>query len=853
MTAEPDLTPVSDAPTPPPAPAHTIVTPALEPIKWPKKKEDGKPFKLSLPPQKVWEYRLADGSLYGVVARWDNDNGKVVLPCVCVQDGDKVRWAWHGFGDKPGCRPLLGLMELATKPLATVLVVEGEKTKDAAPRWMPEDWVCVTWQGGSKTVRFADWRPLAGRRVVIWPDKDAAPIDPKTGQVRVDGRTGKAKLPAGEETARELLLILSEMGAGVALVPVYGPTGSVIPSNGWDLADTPPEGFNPTEWMVKAASFIQVPEARREAPAIDPPAKVNGYHPPQDEEPDLRGKAPPDIEHQEYRCLGYSQRETVPVFHIFSARSGFIVTQSAKELCNRNGVYNIVPNDPYWREHMPYLKDVEKLPWHHIGGVLMNKCYDAGYFQIDNERGRGAWLDDGRVVMHLGQTLIVDGSQINPTSMASDYYYPVSASLFKPKGVPALTDDEGRLLRKICRTIRWQQPFFAELMGGWLATAPVCGAMPWRTHFWVQGSAGSGKSWIVDNVVKPCFGKLGFYPMGNSSAAGIMGELRRDARPVVFDEAEGKGQRGIERRDMIIEMLRYSSSEGDGNVVKGTAGHGTVSFRVQSQYFLSSIGVGLQDQADQTRIVVCGLKAPNPHDGSFLELKNLIKKLPKDLPERLLRRQLLNLRTIRENADMLAQVIALQIGSRRIGDQIGTLMAGDFSLTSSNKLTYPQAEELVQARMTDNKLTDFSKIQEAGEDVDLLEHLASSMVRVTSNHGYGVDRSLGELFQTAAGRLADDKIDMVMADTCLRRIGCAYERIDDVAGFWIARTKTYIATEIMRRSQFAQGWDLVLKNHPMAKVSKEQKSFGGFKLFGIWLPLSVLMGEHRAGPIDEAE
>lgn len=865
MTAQPDLTPVTASAPAPAASAVTIITPAVEPVVWPKHKEElddagkRKKFKMPLPPPKVWEYRLADGNLYGVVARWDDQQrGKTVLPCVYAEIGGERRWSWSGFGNTPGCRPLLGLMELATKPLATVLVVEGEKARDAAPRWMPDDWVCVTWQGGSKAVKYANWTPLAGRRVVIWPDKDPAPIDPATGAVRVDAKTGKNKLPAGEETARELMVLLSTIGAGVAQIPVYGPSMTMLPSNGWDLADPVPEGFNPTEWMQRAAAAISLPTppAEMRAPA-HPPAKVNGAHPP---DPVYDGALPPEAARErggdrkaEYRCLGYSRDGNVPTFHIFSALSGFIVTQSAKELCNRNGIYNICNDDSFWKEEFPYLANSEKMPWHHIGSVLMSKCYEAGYFRVDNERGRGAWIDDGRVVMHLGQTLVVDGQPINPAKMVSEYYYPVSENLIKPRGVPPLTDDEGKLLRKICRTLKWKNPIFAELLGGWIATAPVCGAMPWRSHFWVQGDAGSGKTWIVENVVKPCFGKIGYYPVGNSSAAGIMGTLRRDARPVVFDEAEGKGQRGIERRDMIIEMLRYSSSESDSEVVKGTAGHGTVSFKVQSQYLMASIGVGLTEAADKTRIVVGQLGRRTAADASFEQLKALVRQLPKDLPERLLRRQLKNLRVIRENAETLATVIALQLGSRRIGDQIGTLMAGDFSLATDRLLSYPEAEALVASRMEQKRFDELSEVQNEKEDLDLLEHIASFVVRANSRHGYSVDRTIGELIQIAAGKRADDqKIDMEMADEGLRRIGMAYQIIDDVAGFWIARSKTYIATEVMRRSAFSQGWDLVLKNHPLAKVSDRQKSFGGYKLHAIWLPYDVWVGE-RETPVEDTQ
>ncbi len=50
-------------------------------------------------------------------------------------------------------------------------VSEGEKAADTAQRIFP-DHVAVTSPGGAKAAGKADWGPLAGRRVVIWPDND---------------------------------------------------------------------------------------------------------------------------------------------------------------------------------------------------------------------------------------------------------------------------------------------------------------------------------------------------------------------------------------------------------------------------------------------------------------------------------------------------------------------------------------------------------------------------------------------------------------------------------------------------------------------------------------------------------
>lgn len=78
---------------------------------------------------------------------------------------------WWQFKAPPVPRPIMNGDQLAQRPAAPVLIVEGEKAADAAALLWPAA-VVVCWQGGAQAVERADWRPLAGRDVVLWPDAD---------------------------------------------------------------------------------------------------------------------------------------------------------------------------------------------------------------------------------------------------------------------------------------------------------------------------------------------------------------------------------------------------------------------------------------------------------------------------------------------------------------------------------------------------------------------------------------------------------------------------------------------------------------------------------------------------------
>lgn len=117
-------------------------------------------------PMARWVYNDLLGRPLGYVCRYQCGDRKVVLP----YSWTGVRWHWRAM---PAPRPLYRLPELRESRERINIVVEGEKAADACASLFPE--ACTTtWSGGCNAWRKTDWTPLAGRRVVLWPDADAA-------------------------------------------------------------------------------------------------------------------------------------------------------------------------------------------------------------------------------------------------------------------------------------------------------------------------------------------------------------------------------------------------------------------------------------------------------------------------------------------------------------------------------------------------------------------------------------------------------------------------------------------------------------------------------------------------------
>lgn len=186
---------------------------------------------------RLWRYLDEAGRLLACVARFSREDGsKVILPLSYGREGGTgfPGWFWKAL---PEPRPLYGLHGLALRPEAPVLLVEGEKTADAAQRLFPE-YAVLTWSGGANAVGRSAYAPLRFRRVTIWPDNDAP----------------------GFRAVCSLLTVLAEQE--VAPLCVLPP--SELPE-AWDLADEVPEHMDIGQCLkqaLPAADFLRHAQER---------------------------------------------------------------------------------------------------------------------------------------------------------------------------------------------------------------------------------------------------------------------------------------------------------------------------------------------------------------------------------------------------------------------------------------------------------------------------------------------------------------------------------------------------------------------------------------------------------------
>jgi hypothetical protein len=108
-----------------------------------------------------YPYTTPGGDVVQVVFRCAGKDGKTFRPVHLTDAG-------YVLGACPTPRPLYNLPKVTQGE--TVVVVEGEKCSDILARY---GFTATTSPAGAKNARHADWTPLAGKAVTLWPDNDS--------------------------------------------------------------------------------------------------------------------------------------------------------------------------------------------------------------------------------------------------------------------------------------------------------------------------------------------------------------------------------------------------------------------------------------------------------------------------------------------------------------------------------------------------------------------------------------------------------------------------------------------------------------------------------------------------------
>lgn len=519
--------------------------------------------------------------------------------------------------------------------------------------------------------------------------------------------------------------------------------------------------------------------------------------------------SPETFEGMNFRVLGYNN--DIYYYFPFGGRQIVALTPNAHNLPN---LFRLDPLE-MWHKKFGGDNVSDKKIVTYATNAMMKACEKKGIFtEEDRVRGAGAWMDDGRKILHCGDTLYVDGQKTNVHEINSEFTYVAAPRLGKPSNDP-LSGKEAHRLREICEAITWENKLSGSLLAGWLVIAPICGALPYRPHLYINGEHESGKSTVLDKIIKPVLGRASINTDGGTTEPGVRQTMGYDARPIVYDEAElSRHMPGI------LELARLAST--GGRITK----FGQGMMKVRSVFCFSAINPPVNKAADESRMVFMMIKknrrptAMQEYDALLAMIEEVITP---DFSARLLARTMENMDTLFENIKIFQRAARKIINGARASQIIGTMLAGLYLLSRTDVVTLEFAEEWIAK----NDWTHHTSVENDSDPVRLLQTIATAMLRYEVPGATAISMSLGDLIVLA------NKDDPV-SDKLLRNNGIA---VKDKRVYFASRARGL--QKILTETDWSMNWTRMLGNLPGAQPFKVFYFGAANRTSGISVPVSL--------------
>ena len=492
----------------------------------------------------------------------------------------------------------------------------------------------------------------------------------------------------------------------------------------------------------------------------------------------------------------------------------------------------------YWETLYPAKSGAN---WTQAAANLFEASANVGVYSPNRIRGRGAYIDKQHTLLHLGEEIICNGERLSilkKLPFSTNYIYQRSANLNGCANEPPLSDTAAYEILELAQQFQWDVPASGMLLAGWVALAPICGALDWRPHIWLTGGAGTGKSAILDRFISPLLADMGVHVSGNTTEAGLRQTLKSDALPIVFDEAESNEKADQTRMQSILALARVASSETNAQMIKGSPNGEVIRFHLRSMFFLSSISTALKQGADRTRFTQLTLKTTskfNKHERAMhweqLE-KDLDNKITEKTARKLISRTFGLIKTVKKNIKVFSRLAGEKFDSQRLGDQYGALLAGAYSLMSTEEVTLDKAIEMINSVSWES----YSEATELPDERRCLQTILQHSVKVEKS-----DLLLGELVEVASGKF-HTFLESEQAQDTLGRHGLKVGK----DCLMVSNTSEALR-EILNGTSWQHSWSQVLTRLPNAEKAPATRFKGqGSVAKAVKIPLVALDIEEAA-------
>ena len=514
-----------------------------------------------------------------------------------------------------------------------------------------------------------------------------------------------------------------------------------------------------------------------------------------------------------FKPLGWDSESRFQRFYFYSKLSNAILAFSTSKFTKQH-VVQLAPIE-FWQN-----ESFDKSEY--IADYLITMCNAVGYFDLQSIRGRGAWKESDRIIFHTGMQLLSEKIRYNLGSIDTEFTYEMRKNIRIPIENSMDKLECAKLTRLLSR-LNWNTEADGKLLAGWLAIAPVCGALSWRPHCWITGPRGNGKTYVLEQIVNQVLGEFSINAQGTAATeAAIRQKLNSDAMPVTIDESEGNDENAARRMQEVIALARAGSSEKSPAIPKGGKDGKATDYFVRSCFLMVSINPQLVNDSDRRRFTIFEL-AKHSNQDKFKELNKIKKEtITGDFGLRFTARMVNLLPNMLRSIYIFTEAISELVGDRAIADQFGALLGGWWH-TWNDDVVEPETALNEAAAILDAK-----GILEDKEDLtDEQRCLQTILQHETRIEGDFIGTvTVGELVEYASEYEPQAKIKQSAADERLQRLGLRVIEEQKEKYLLILNTSVFVK-QVLSRTPWAVSYSTVLTRHPGAEKRKTTRFSSG--------------------------
>ncbi|SFM54267.1 hypothetical protein [Shimia aestuarii] len=434
--------------------------------------------------------------------------------------------------------------------------------------------------------------------------------------------------------------------------------------------------------------------------------------------------------------------------YYFIPPSGQLRKLSAEQLEGGRGVKALFAgNGPDVEEWCRSEFPARNNDWCHkqAGMWIIEKCNAKGVFDPSSAdlRSIGVWRDQDKcAVAHCGDMLFrPDGKSLSVAAHHAKHVTVGARPIAAPDFDRLPFDSLNRLMHEIERLWGWQRDVDASIWFGWVAAASLGGFPNWRTHLYVHGSRGSGKSKLIE-LADCLLGDLSGEVINDATEAGLRQSRNNQARPLLIDEFEpDDNPRNSSRQDSMLALFRRMSGEKGGRISRGGSDHSAVSFRMLGSAYVTSINHIHLEPQDRSRFAVLELGSIPKHKDPMAAAGDLERLFAQCATySQKFRGRLLQQSVRWDDTHKAISAKAQSIGADpRQAATAATILTGLDLALFDGQIDQLRLDDLQAA--LEILISDSAEADEGSEGRDVLDHLLSTSLSLD----HGVKRTVREL------------------------------------------------------------------------------------------------------------